>query len=234
MKRLVMFSVLLLVIGTVDAQESAEVGLVGAVSHYYGDITNQKMKQSVAPLMGLFYLRNLNTRFAIKTGLYYGQLKSDGTFNEQQTTFSKRIAEFSVQLQVNYLDYILGNDNYKFSPYLALGVGTLYFDNDKESGVVNGVWRSSNGNNITAFIPLSFGFNYSLSPKWGIGAEINVQKTFSDEIDHQQGNKMYKDPLNLEATSNVHNNDWISWLGIHISYLFYTGKKPCPSLEGLN
>lgn len=233
MKRLVMISVLLVVVGTVKAQESAEVGLVGAVSHYFGDITNQKMKQSVAPLMGLYYLRNLNTRFAIKTGLYYGRLKGEGTFNEQTETFSKRIAEFSVQFQVNYLDYILGNDNYKFSPYLALGLGALYYDNNKDSGIEYGVSMSSKGNCLTAFIPLSFGFNYSLSPKWGIGAEINVQKTFSDEIDHQ-GNRMYKDPLSLGATSNVHNNDWISWFGVHLCYLFYTGKKPCPSLEGLN
>ncbi|MDP4184924.1 MAG: DUF6089 family protein, partial [Bacteroidota bacterium] len=174
MKKLVVFSIIILACSSmVQAQKSAEIGLIGATSHYFGDITDQKLDKSIAPLGGLYYLHVLDSRLSLKTSFLIGNLKSSGELNEQPRSFSSQVAEMALQLQVNFLDYMLNNPSTKFSPYLGLGLGFLLFSSNH---------ISNSYSRVTTAIPLSFGFNYSLTKRWGAGAELNIQKTFSDRI----------------------------------------------------
>ena len=86
---------------------------------------------------------------------------------------------------------------------------------------------------MTSTIPFGIGFKYTIGKRLGMGIEYQMRKLLSDKLDDLD------DPLahinadgdEITYTDQFHNNDWSAYLGIHLTYKIYIGKKACPAYE---
>ena len=123
-------------------------------------------------------------------------------------------------IEINYLDYIVDVKKMRFSPFVFTGLGMSYYPDEKGKGIV------------TPNIPLGVGIKYAITDKLSFGAEASLRKLFNDGLDNL--NNPYQE-VGLQKVSDIlHNNDWISYFGLTLSYKFYWGKKPCPAYESVN
>ncbi|HOO83361.1 MAG TPA: DUF6089 family protein, partial [Prolixibacteraceae bacterium] len=72
---------------------------------------------------------------------------------------------------------------------------------------------------------------YAITKKIGIGAEISTRKLMNDELDNL--NNPYTEVNLPKASDIIHNNDWINYFGLTLTYKFYMGKTPCPAYNSL-
>ena len=86
---------------------------------------------------------------------------------------------------------------------------------------------------IAATIPFGFGFKFNLGERWGLGIEYQMRKMFLDKLDNLDDPIAFVDDEGKEHyyTDKWHNNDWSGYLGMHVTYKLYIGKKACPTYE---
>lgn len=203
-------SIILLCVSCAVYSQTAEIGLFGGGSYYLGDINPGKPFSQIQPAFGFIGRYNFDTRWAIKTNVLLGTLKSDdattGYNKERNSKFNTSITEATVQMEVNFLDYFTGSTRTYFTPYL-FGGASYFITNDVSS----------------VGIPFGLGLKYSISKRVGFGAEWGIRKTFTDDIDGLGAT--YPDGQQL---SNSKNNDWYSFAGVAITYKFkIQGRTRC-------
>jgi hypothetical protein len=221
MKKLLLIAVgLCFWLSTYSQQESADFGLYLGGGTPFGDFTKTDRLNSVQLNYGLFYRYILNSRLAVRINARNGFIQGRGQFNGLEApSFRKNVMEFSSLFEINYLDFLLGAKNRKFSPYIYAGVGFAYYTGPVKEAVV------------TPTLPIGFGVKYALAKRWGVGAECSLHKLFDDKLDNLD------DPyrqIGMEPVSSFwHNNDWIGYAGVKIWYKFYSGKRDCPAYDSL-
>lgn len=175
------------------AQELEYGGWIG-VSNYFGDLNSNASFEFMGPAGGLFFRYNLGTRFAFKQGLNYGKVSFEDAVSEfsyQQSrnlSFKSDIAEFSSHVEFNFFKYDREKKQYRFTPYLFMGISVFYFNPKAE---YEGEWYAlqplqTEGKKyarINVAIPLGGGFKYSFTPYWTLGMEGGFRKTFTDYLD---------------------------------------------------
>jgi hypothetical protein len=62
---------------------------------------------------------------------------------------------------------------------------------------------------------------------------------FSDKLDNLDDPLAYKTIIDgneeeITYSDVTHNNDWTGYLGVHLTYKIYIGKKACPAYESKN
>jgi len=94
---------------------------------------------------------------------------------------------------------------------------------------------------LSPALAFGIGFKYTLGQRLGVGIEYQMRKLFSDKLDDLDDPLSYEADINgdgiIEAvkyTDNLHNNDWMGYLGLHITYKIYVGKRACPAYESKN
>jgi hypothetical protein len=198
-------------------QQTADLGLFLGGSIPFTDYSSMYFTQSVKPGFGLFYRYNFNTRYAIRINGTYGNAGAVGHLDDPdvELSFNKPIADFGVLFEVNYLDFMLGEKLMKFSPYVFYGLGLSFYPGADGNFV------------ISPNIPFGLGVKYAIGKRFGIGAEFSMRKLFNDELDNLDN--PYSE-LNLTQASDLfHNNDWVNYFGLTLTYKFFRGRKPCPA-----
>ncbi|MGE0019336.1 MAG: DUF6089 family protein [Draconibacterium sp.] len=247
-KILLVFAVILLAVPG-KAQNTADIGIWGGTSGYIGDIDDAGFFQQFNPNFGAYYRYNFNARVSLRAQLLMGGVAADGMIEGVETSFSKSVEDLSLQIEINYLKYIIGLKNMPFSPYVMAGVGVAYFPYEMDPALISTFNTQHNKGTsvinesvISATIPFGFGFKYTIGQRLGIGVEYQMRKLFSDKLDNLD------DPLAYEIldsatgavfsetkyTDALHNNDWTGYFGLHVTYKIYVGKKACPAYESKN
>ncbi len=238
---LVFIAVVLTVSGF--AQKTADIGIWGGSSTYWGDIKEAPPVQSFNLNVGAFFRYNFNARVAMRAQFLTGSFSSDGFVEQVPFNFKKNVQDISLMMEINYLKYILGEKKTPFTPYIMGGVGVMYFPYifdpaimvqiNPNYPVLNVIEESV----ISPTIPFGFGFKFSAGPRIGIGLEYQLRKLFSDKLDNLD------DPLSFETVNNEgvtetikystfwHNNDWPGFLGINITYNINLNPKACPAYD---
>lgn len=223
---------------SIAQQETADLGIFLGAGTSLGDYTSTSRGESFSFDYKIFYRYNFNSRVALRLDFLSGDIKGKGLFNGVGQTdgngnaildengrlvelsFGKSVTEISISGEVNYLDFLLGSEKRRFSPFISLGVGLAYYLGPNDEGVV------------TPSVPVMFGAKYSLTKNWGVGVEVSLHKLFDDRLDDM------KDPYRLNGmvstTTFWHNNDWTSYCGVTVWYKIYSGKKECPAYDSLN
>ncbi|MDA3931059.1 MAG: DUF6089 family protein [Prolixibacteraceae bacterium] len=203
-------------------QQTADIGLFGGGAVPISDYSKLKIGQSVNLNYGGFYRYNFNSRYSLRINALYGKVGASGYLDNEQSliSFNKSVVDLGAYFEINYLDFLLGVEHMKFSPYVFYGIGFS-------------IYQGTNGNSvITGSIPFGTGVKYAFAKSWAVGAEVSARKLFNDELDNQS------DPygiVNLEKVNDLfHNNDWITYFGLTLTYKFYWGKKPCPAYNSIN
>jgi len=233
-----------------NAQVTADIGIWGGTSMYFGDLDKTNPLEPLNPNFGGYFRYNFNSRVGLRAMYLTGNFSDVSEIQGEEWEFDKKVQDFSFQVEINYLKYILGVDKTKFTSYVTFGIGAAFYPYDLDTLGLNTIAAFNPNNNkgsyeikesvITATIPFGIGFKYSLGPRLGVGIEYQVRKMFSDKLDNLD------DPLAYEITNpdgtkeeitytdGIHNNDWSAYLGIHLTYKIYMGKKACPAYERKN
>jgi hypothetical protein len=205
----------------VFAQRSEIGGFVGG-SFYLGDLNPTGLFSQTQFAAGIVYRYNLTTRWTLRGNMLFGTIESDDAKrdNPRNLSFRSRISEFSVQAEINFLNYFTGSRRYRFTPYIFGGVGVFAFNPQAEyydpvalkSRWVDLAPLRTEGQGLIEYpdvkpymttqitFPFGLGFRYSLNRTFSIGAEWGMRKTLTDYLDDVSG--FYADPVVL-ARHNV-------------------------------
>jgi hypothetical protein len=238
---LVFIAVVLTVSGF--AQKTADIGIWGGSSTYWGDVKEAPPLQTFNLNFGGYFRYNFNKRAALRLMFLNGTFSTDGIVEGVPWDFKKTAQDLSVSVEINYLEYILGEKKTPFTPYIMGGLGVMYFPytyypvrlSAINPEIASGV--EYNESVIAPTIPFGFGVKFNLGERIGIGAEYLMRKILSDKLDDLD------DPLSFSSTNNageaetikytdfLHNNDWPGYLGVHVTYKIYLNKKACPAYD---
>ena len=207
----------------ITAQRKSDIGLIGGVSYYMGDINHSQHFYSPSPAGGIIYRYNLNPRHSLRFSGAYTSLKgNDYDFEDafQQWrghSFKTSIIDLAITTEFNFMDYKTTSlRKNRYSPYVSAGLGyASVLSSSIESS------RDSRAKSSTTII-LGVGFKYNLARRWGIGAEWTFRKTLNDLLDAEE---------NIGTDNGVffHNNDWYSIVGLFITYKIYNWREDCPA-----
>lgn len=203
-------------------QQTADVGLFGGGAIPFSDYSKLNIGKSINFDFGGFYRYNFNSRYSLRINLMYGNVGANGFLDnmQQPISFTKSVFDIGAIFEINYLDFLLGMKQMKFSPYVFYGVGVSFYPDD-------------NGRTVIApNFPFGLGVKYAISKRWGIGAEVSTRKLMNDELDNL--NNPYSSVNLGNINDKLHNNDWINYFGLTLTYKFYWGTKPCPAYNSIN
>ncbi|MDR2026099.1 MAG: DUF6089 family protein [Prevotellaceae bacterium] len=237
--------------------DRTELGLGLGTTFYFGDF-NEFMPfmepRYYGSVMHRFYF---NLLYALRTSISFGNISgSSGNYagdmpfydlkypyGRPTVYFSRNIIDFNTGVELGFrpLEPVIHRLNERFSPYIFLGIGITIAYNDPNaktedarsaSSLYPRIYGTTDANSgiIQAFnIPVGIGFKYSPWKRWTIGAEWQFKKTFSDDID--RFNNIKPSDINNNKKGSVFlNTDWISFLGVSISYRLAVQSK-CPSIK---
>ena len=189
---------------TAQYKENTEVGLLGGVSYYLGDLNTGHFSQ-VAPATGLVVRKNIDNRFSYKAEALYLTIQSNETDSKdtiaanRQLHFRSSVFELSGQLEFNFLPYESGNPLYTWTPFVYTGISLFHHNPQAENS--NGEWvdlqpLGTEGQttsihperpkpySLTQFsIPMGGGVKIAVNESFNIILEYGARKTFTDYLD---------------------------------------------------
>ncbi|MES2287327.1 MAG: DUF6089 family protein [Bacteroidota bacterium] len=199
-------------------KKSSEIGVFLGGSYYIGDLNPLgHFNQFTKPAGGIIFRHNFNPRLAARANAFFGSIEGQDSFSnspaQQQRNlhFKSNIAELSAQLEFNFLNYAIGDDDQLFSPYVFFGLAGFKFnpqaqiDNNwvdlqplgtEGQGLPNGATKRKY-KLVDVSIPFGIGIKANLSKNIGISLEWGIRKTFTDYLDDVS--KRYYDPAILAA-----------------------------------
>ena len=232
-----------------NAQITADIGVWGGTGIGIGDMDNNNPVSPLNPNFGAYFRYNFNGRVGLRAMFLTGNFSDEGEIEGEYWEFEKRVQDFSLQIEINFLKYILGVDKTPFTTYVTAGIGVAFLPYDLDTTGIATIAKFNPLHNkgsypiqesvITPTFPFGIGFKYSLGQRLGIGIEYQMRKLFSDKLDNLDDPLAYKTIIDgneevITYSDKIHNNDWTGYLGIHLTYKIYMGKKACPAYESKN
>ena len=183
-----------LFLSQVSGQKSTDVGIMGGVTYYIGDLNPSLPFRMSKPAFGILYRENINSRVSIRAHGFRGTVAGDDAISkaspDRNLNFESTLTEAGVQLEINFFEYFIGSRMHSVTPYLFGGVSVFFFD---PYGTVKGTSvqlqpltteGQSKPYNLYAFsMPFGLGVKYSVSKLIGVGAEWGMRKTTTDYLD---------------------------------------------------
>ena len=240
MKRMVLVAVAVMITVSGFAQKTADIGIWGGTSGYWGDLKNNTSFQTFNPNFGAFFRYNFNPRVALRAMFLTGSFSADGNVEGYPWAFEKNVQDLSVQAEINYLKYWLGDKKTPFTPYILGGIGVMYFPYEFDPAVLSVIHPDHNkgiaviDESVVALsLPFGFGVKTHIGKRLGVGVEYLMRKHFVDKLDNLDDPFAY---INDQGEEHVysdtwHNNDWSAYLGVHLTYKIYLGKEACPAYD---
>lgn len=203
MKKSILVAFVSLLCSTATFAQYSEIGLLGGVSFYMGDLNPAMPFKDVRPAGGLFYRYNFNDRFSIRAAAHvayivgYDANSSDEAQLERNLSFESWLFDFSVTGEFNFFKYAPGDMRHWITPYLFGGISLFKFNPRAE---LNGeMWElqplGTEGQGTTfypdrqkyslfnAAIPFGLGVKVNLNKTFSVGLEWGMRYTFTDYLD---------------------------------------------------
>jgi hypothetical protein len=227
MKRLWLFTVLLCFSLQTRAQFH-ELGAFLGAGNYIGDLGSSYFVFPENPAFGLVYKWNRTTRYSFRANVMIMNVKKSDYSPADMARFNRRyrfenqIMEFSVGVEINYMDFNLHESEKTLAPYLFLGAGIVRYNLFYHEP--NSLETIEYGKGGDLVIPAIVGIKSNISPFVILGLEIGARYTLSDNLDGSAPETEASIPNNLKF-GNLQNNDWYVFTGLTISFTF--GDLPC-------
>ncbi len=221
----------LILAAPVFAQKS-EFGVMVGTSFYNGELNRKKLFFLPKLAFGGFYRHNFNDHFSAKLCFLYGNVEGNDALSanaeqiQRNLSFKSVVAEFSGQIEINFLPFVAGDTKTRFTPYIFGGFGIFKFNpkayvdagdyviDNTTYTVDNGGWYAlmplgTEGQGTTAYpdrkkysltsfsIPFGIGFKFNIANGVGFGLEWGMRPTFTDYLDDVSAT--YANPLNLRS-----------------------------------
>ncbi len=227
------------------AQKTADIGIWGGSSTYFGDIKEASPLQSFNLNVGAFFRYNFNARIGLRAMFLAGSFSSSGLVENIPVEFKKNTQDVSAMVEINFLKYVLGEKKTPFTPYIMGGVGVAYFPYSLDSVGVETLHIINPGHPMNSVVkesvvalavPFGFGVKFSLGRRLGLGAEYQMRKLFNDKFDDVDDPLSFVDKSGeiIKYTTFLHNNDWPGYLGLNLTYKLYLNPRDCPAYDRKN
>lgn len=247
---LIMNIIVLALCCSVKAQDKLELGVMGGVSYYLGDLNHSQHFKESRPAIGFIARYAISDRLAGKVNLLAGGIAGEypgmgeryplqypsneattvgynklaEVTNGEEYEFSRMLVNVSVMGEFNFrsYDHIFKPEDSQWTPYLTLGIGATFYKSyvDKRSGKTDFVLS----------LPFGLGIKYKVNKWLRVGAEWTMHKTFADDLDLVDPNGVQinpNDPYGSKHHALTHNNDWVSFCGITITASMWPRKLGC-------
>jgi hypothetical protein len=182
------------------------------LANYVGDLVPSFFRTNQAkPWNGISARWNYNNHWSVKANLDYGVVAGDDKKSGiearyiRNLSFKSAIQELSVMGEFNILPYHAFKDKKNVTLYVTAGVGVFHFN---PKALYNGKWIAlqplgTEGQGIPGYskkykrfsvcVPFGGGWKYRIKIANDrfitIGGEINLRKTFTDNLDDVSANK---------------------------------------------
>lgn len=232
MKKYFLVSLFALMMCVPAVAQKMELGLMGGVSFYNGEINRKTLFKQPGGAFGAFFRYNFNNHISTKIGFLYGTVQGADSLSanpeqlQRNLSFKSVVAEFSAQLEINFLPFIAGDSKTPFTPYIFGGFGIFKFNpkayvdagtyniNGINYTVANGGWYAlmplgTEGQGTTGYpdkkkysltsfsIPFGLGFKFNIANGIGFGVEWGMRPTFTDYLDDVSST--YAEPIVLRS-----------------------------------
>ncbi len=204
MKILKLLSFLFISSNLVAQSSYVEVGVMGGVSNYYGDLTHDYVVMSEShPAYGGFIKYNIDHKKALKFNVYSGTISaadknSDrANLNVRNLSFTSDVTEVAFTFEYYIGGYRPVEFKKRFAPYVYAGLAGFHFN---PQAYYEGEWydlqplgTEGQGMEIFPFrekyrlyefaVPFGVGFKMALTERWNLGLEYGARWTFTDYLD---------------------------------------------------
>jgi len=248
-KALVIFVLVFACLG-VKSQKSMEVGVLGGVTYYLGDINPYLHFLRPKPSIGVLARYNFNTRFTARLTGIYGKVEGDDNIlnyvENRGLKFQSRVIDISAVGEFNFFDYYTGSKKDNWSPFIFGGVGVVFFNPKADGtdlrslgteGQNVGFDGRSQYNKFGITIPFGVGFKFSINRRISATVEWGMRKTLTDYMDDVSttyylrgseidpgSDEIYSDPTQLhdpyQERGNPQTDDWLGFAGFTLTYKF--------------
>lgn len=160
-------------------ENRGEVGVMGGGSYYHGDIASDKLFYK--PNFGAFYEKQMNDYVGIRLNYEYlaigaNDAQSSNAYDKARgINFSRTAHDVSIMAELNFLKFINGHKQFRFTPYLGFGMGALK--------TITSTSSYSSASKRTFVYPINLGFKYNVIGPWNIFGEATYRFTNSDKLD---------------------------------------------------
>jgi hypothetical protein len=210
MKKLVIGALLVTLAGLrLSAQEQAivhegEYGFSVGAAQYFGDLNPNPRFNTPNLAASAFFRKQFGNYVAARIQGSYAFLAYSDKYNKsnefmyrRNLSFNTNIWELAILGDFNFFKFVPGSENYRFTPYITLGLGVFnynpytYYQGQKvylrplgTEGQGSAAYpdRKPYGSMAVAF-PLGVGVKYSLNRTMSIGFELLYRFTTTDYID---------------------------------------------------
>jgi len=176
------------------AQKSGDLGLLGGVTYYVGDLNPAMPFRMSKPAFGIMYRQNFNSRISLRVHGLRGTVAGDDAVSnanpDRNLNFESILTEAGTQIEINFFDYFIGSKMHSISPYIFGGVSVFFFKpfgnlpaGKSELQPLTTEGQSTPYNLYSFAIPFGLGVKYSVSKLIGVGAEWGMRRTYTDFLD---------------------------------------------------
>ncbi len=219
MKKVIVVLLILVSGFSLKAQRHHEIGLFLGMDYYMGDLSPSNVFGMPGYNFGLFYRYSVNPRVAVRLAGHYGYLQGDSKMNSptlqyKNLSFHSTLIDIEMGIEINFLEYIAGSENHRFTPFIFGGVSVFHFNpktyymgteyelqplGTEGQGLTPDPDREyAKPYSLTSWaIPFGLGIKWSISPRVSLGLEWGLRKTFTDYLDDVSDR--YPDPEKLSA-----------------------------------
>lgn len=184
-----------------------EVGASIGLGHYFGDLNTTAAVNRPKFAGGIFYRKQMNNYIGLKVAanylfLGYSDAYSNNPFQKRRNlSFNSSVWELSVSGDFNFFKFLPGFPEYRFTPYVSLGVGIFSYDPytylNGQKVFLRPLGTEGQGSplypnkkpygNMAIAIPFGIGFKYALNEKMNIFGELTYRFTTTDYLDDVSG-----------------------------------------------
>ncbi len=180
-----------------------EFGFSVGLGHYFGDLNTSVQINRPKFSGGLFFRKQINNYVGVRlsgnyTFLGYSDIYSNNPVEQQRNlSFNTSVWEMSVSGDFNFFRFVPGFEEYRFTPYVSLGIGVFSFDpyaylaGEKyflrplgTEGQGSALYPSKKPYSpIAMCIPVGVGMKYALNERMNVFGEISYRFTSTDYLD---------------------------------------------------
>jgi len=251
-------TILLIFISFSLQAQTWEVGLGGGGSGYMGDLNQYNPLKISGYAASVFVKRNFNryvsARLSYTRGLIQGadSTSSNAQFRQRNLSFKTPLSEFNLIGEFNFMNYLAGISNNRYTPFVFLGISTVAYNPEATYDGHTYDLRPLRTEGEKEYpgsaiaIPYGVGIKYNFTGSWNLIADLGYRQPNTDYLDDVAG--YYPNPSKLpnnlsrilsdrsgEKTGiyigtpgtqrgDLRDHDTYLFLQVSISYTFLTSK----------
>jgi hypothetical protein len=183
--------------------QEGEFGISAGAAHYFGDLNTRAKFNRPKPSVGVFFRKQFGNYIGLRVGAHFAQLGYSDVYNSNEfqhrrnLSFNTNVWELALQGDFNFFKFVPGDPDYRFTPYITLGVGAFSYDpyayylgqkvylrplGTEGQGYVQYPDRKPYGT-MALCVPFGIGFKYNVTPRVNVGFEVVHRFTNTDYLD---------------------------------------------------